>query len=175
LNERRFRGWQIRAYKPFDRFALERMYADFEPKRAAQGLPPEGGRLHAWLGDVLRHGLHVVATFGPRVLGHVMLIPLENDSVELANFVHQSVRGRGLGTELNRAAIELARENRIRRIWLSVDPSNRSAIRSYTRTGFHILPGSPWAPELEMAIDLTSTDPQPDAALAAAVPAPAPH
>ena len=173
MNERRFRGWQIRPYKSFDRFALERMYADFEPKRAAQGLPPEGGRLHAWLDEVLKHGLHVVATFGPRILGHVMLIPLENNTAELANFVHQSVRGRGLGTELNRAAIDLAREAGLRRVWLSVDPSNRAAIRSYTRTGFHILPGSPWAPELEMAIDLTNTTAAPESSLATPEPEPA--
>jgi RimJ/RimL family protein N-acetyltransferase len=140
------------------------MYADFEPKRAAQGLPPEGGRLHAWLDDILQQGHHIVAAFGPRILGHVMLIPVEGGAVELANFVHQSVRGRGLGTELNRAAIDLARQERIRRIWLSVDPSNRAAIRSYTRTGFRILPGSPWAPEIEMAIDLTETEAQPDSA-----------
>ena len=47
---------------------------------------------------------------------------------------------------------------------LRLDPSNRAAIRSYTRTGFRILPGSPWAPEIEMVIDLAKAEAQPESA-----------
>jgi L-amino acid N-acyltransferase YncA len=63
------------------------------------------------------------------------------------------VRNRGIGTALNRAAVAAARADGNRRVWLSVEPSNRAAILSYERAGFRRLPGSLWAPEIEMAID----------------------
>jgi ribosomal protein S18 acetylase RimI-like enzyme len=153
----------IRPYAPADRPALEAMYADFEPKRAAQGLPPQNADgQRRWLDRTLARGYHQVAECAGRVVGHVMLIPMDANgdrarggaeaSVELANFVHQSVRNRGLGTALNRAAVDAACKAGYRRVWLSVEPSNRAAIRSYERAGFRRLPGSLWAPEIEMAV-----------------------
>jgi L-amino acid N-acyltransferase YncA len=86
-----------------------------------------------------------------------MLMPMEDGVVELANFVHQSVRDRGIGTALNRIAIDAARACGAQRVWLSVEPSNRAAIKSYEHAGFQRLPGSLWAPEMEMALDLSAT------------------
>jgi len=148
----------VRYYDPADRASLEAMYADFEPKRAAQGLPPDSPeRLRAWLDRVLARGIHLVVEVGGRVLGHVMLIPMEDATTELANFLHQSIRNRGIGTALNRLAAEIAREAGYRRVWLSVEPSNRPAIHSYQNAGFRQLPGSLWAPEIDMALDLEPT------------------
>jgi len=132
------------------------MYTHFLPKRAAQGLPPQDPRrLDAWLDDVLTRGLHLIAEApGAGIIGHVMLVPLDEGSVELANFVDQAWRDRGLGTDLNHAAIELAREHGWARVWLCVDPSNRAAIRSYHKAGFRPVPGAVWTPEIEMSIDL---------------------
>lgn len=144
-----------REYEPRDRPDLQAMYADFEPKRGAQGLPPEGdARIRAWLNRVLAAGRHVVVEIDGRVVGHVMLIPMEDGSFELANFLHQSVRNRGIGTHMNRLALELAREAGVPRVWVSVEPGNRAAVRSYQKAGFRLLPGSHWAPEIEMAADL---------------------
>jgi len=135
------------------------MYHYFEPKRAAQGLPPDGERrIAAWLKDVLPRGTHLLAHVKGDVVGHVMLIPLDDRTVELANFVDLHWRDRGLGTALNRAAIDAARHGNWDRVWLCVDPSNRAAIRSYTRAGFKPVPGLSWAPEIEMSIDLTPPD-----------------
>ena len=143
---------------PADRARLEAMYADFEPRRAAQGLPPAPDRLSDWLDHIIATGQHIVATTATgSIVGHVMLVPLEPGIVELASFVHQSARGHGLGSELARAAVQLARDRDCRRVWLSVEPSNRAAVRSYARAGFTRVPGSAWAPELEMAIDLTAS------------------
>ncbi len=132
------------------------MYEVFRPKRAAQGLPPEEPhRLRAWLDDVIRRGHHLVAAVDQRhIVGHVMLVPLDHDTAELANFVAFAFRGRGLGTALNRAALDLARRAGFRRVWLCVDPANRAAIRSYRKAGFTAAPGTEWAPEIEMMFDL---------------------
>jgi diamine N-acetyltransferase len=145
----------IRAYAPGDRAALEVMYEGFQPKRAAQGLPPaDSVGVGRWLDRVLAGGSHCVVEIGGHILGHAMLIPVDDGTVELASFLHQSIRDRGIGTEVNRVALDCAAGAGARRVWLSVEPSNRSAIRSYEKVGFRRLPGSLWAPELEMALDL---------------------
>lgn len=151
----------IRAYAPGDRAALEVMYAGFQPKRAAQGLPPADGHgVRRWLDRVLAGGSHCVVEVGGYIFGHAMLIPVDDTTVELANFLHQSIRHRGIGTEVNRVALDCAARAGALRVWLSVEPSNRPAIRSYEKVGFRRLPGSLWAPEVEMEVAL----PQPCAA-----------
>jgi RimJ/RimL family protein N-acetyltransferase len=147
--------FDVRPYEPRDRVALEEMYADFEPKRAAQGLPPEGeAALSRWLDRVLQRGEHLVVEIRNRMVGHVMLVPVDAETAELANFLHQSVRDRGIGTALNRLALDVARRAGLRRVWLSVEPGNRAALRSYEKAGFRRRPGSLWAPEIEMEAQL---------------------
>jgi ribosomal protein S18 acetylase RimI-like enzyme len=133
------------------------MYVEFEPKRRAQGLPPAGAiQLRRWLDDILPRGVHLVVEIDGRLEGHAMLIPLDGDGAELANFLHQSIRGRGIGTALNRAVLEEARAQGFRRVWLSVEPSNRAALRSYRSAGFHLLPATQWAQEVEMEVILSA-------------------
>lgn len=141
---------------PMDRLALERMYAEFRPKRAAQGLPPESEyAIGRWLDRILPNGEHLIVEVNGRVCGHIMLMPMDRPTdTELANFLHQGIRGRGIGTALNRFAIGHAREKGYTRVWLSVEPSNIPAIRSYTKAGFKTLSHSLWAPEIEMDIRL---------------------
>jgi RimJ/RimL family protein N-acetyltransferase len=146
----------VRECTPADRAALEAMYVDFRPKRAAQGLPPNSKlRRRRWLDHVLQKGVNLAAEIDGAVVGHIMLIPTpEEGTVELANFLHQSVRNRGIGTTLNRIALDRARDLGYKRVWLSVEPSNRAAVRSYQKAGFRRLPGSLFAPEMEMAVSL---------------------
>lgn len=155
LTDKRGGSFMVREYRPSDRSALEAMYADFEPKRGAQGLPPAGAEsLRRWLDRVLARGTHLVVEVEGRVLGHAMLIPMDDGGAELANFLHQSIRNRGIGTALNRLIVERARQEGYRRVWLCVEPSNRAALRSYEKAGFRLLPGSLWAPEVEMEVGL---------------------
>lgn len=157
MNDRLGRPFLVRRFAPRDRRVLEDMYASFEPKRGAQGLPPYGPAIGRWLDGVLQKGEHFVVEIDGALLGHVMLIPTHDGKLELANFVHQSARGRGIGTELNRLALNIARESGVRRVWLSVEPSNRAALRSYEKAGFRRNDGSLWAPEIEMEAELTAT------------------
>jgi len=145
------RTYAVRPYTGTDREALQAMYEAFEPKRVAQGLPPaEPAGIRHWLDRVLARGEHVVVEEDGRIVGHAMLIPMEDGGAELANFLHQSIRGRGLGTALNRVMVELAGEVGYRRVWLCVEPWNRAAVRSYLKAGFRILPGTLTASEVEM-------------------------
>ncbi|MGH7476311.1 MAG: GNAT family N-acetyltransferase [Longimicrobiales bacterium] len=152
------RPFRIRPYTPADRRTLELMYTDFRPKRAAQGLPPDSELgLRVWLDRVLRAGEHLVVEVVGELAGHGFLLPLAGaptGTAELANFLHQAIRERGIGTALNRALVERARALGYSRVWLSVEPWNRAALRSYRNAGFQLLPGSYWAPEIEMEVRL---------------------
>lgn len=155
MRDRHGAEFEVRDLMPEDRPALEAMYAGFEPKRGAQGLPPaDRAGIRRWLDRILASGTHLVAVRDGRICGHVMLVPMEDGTLELANFVHQTSRDRGIGTALNLAAVDRARADGASRVWLCVEPSNRAALKSYGRAGFRVLPGTEWAAELEMAIDL---------------------
>ncbi len=155
LRDKEGRPFTIRPFESADRPGLDAMYAEFEPKRCAQGLPAvDPGQRTRWLNDVLAMGVHLLVEVDGSVTGHGMLIPLDHTAAELANFLHQSCRDRGIGTALNRALLDAARRDAFHRVWLSVEHSNRRAIRSYEKVGFKQRPVSVWAPELEMEITL---------------------
>jgi diamine N-acetyltransferase len=154
--DREGRPFIVRRYMPEDRLALEAMYRSFEPKRGAQGLPPDESRIAAWLDRVLAHGVHLVIEVDSEAFGHLMLLPMDDGRVELANFLHQSIRNRGIGTIINRVALDIARAHGWSAVWLCVEPFNRAAVRSYEKAGFRRLPGSLWAPEIEMQAELAA-------------------
>jgi RimJ/RimL family protein N-acetyltransferase len=146
----------MRAFARADRAALDAMYDAFVPKRAAQGLPPRTREeTKRWLDRILAEGTHMVVDVDGRVCGHVMLMPTDDaDTVELANFLHQGIRRRGIGTRANAVALDIAKGAGRRKVWLSVEPSNRAAVRSYEKVGFKRRPGSLWAPEVEMEVEV---------------------
>jgi diamine N-acetyltransferase len=150
LIDREGRPFTVRRLTPDDRLALEAMYLAFEPKRGAQGLPPVEKNLGRWLDRVLARGSHFGVIVDGELLGHVMLLPIDAGRVELANFLHQSIRNRGIGTAINRIALDVARDQGMSSVWLCVEPFNRAAVRSYEKAGFRRLPGSLWETEIEM-------------------------
>jgi RimJ/RimL family protein N-acetyltransferase len=150
LTDREGHSFTVRRLTAADRPALERMYLDFEPKRGAQGLPPVEKNLHAWLDRVLAAGDHFGVLVDDTLRGHLMLLPIDERRAELANFLHQSIRNRGIGTAINRIALDVARDRDMTSVWLCVEPFNRAAVRSYEKAGFTRLPGSLWETEIEM-------------------------
>jgi GNAT superfamily N-acetyltransferase len=148
----------IRQYRREDRPKLEAMYRGFEPKGAAEGLPPvRDEKIQRWL-DYLDGQAHSLVAFAgeseERISGHVILAGGEDGDLELALFVHQDFRGQGLGLALAQAAVREARRLGARRIWLTVTTENRAALRIYERCGFRALPGK-WLMELEMELLLS--------------------
>ena len=139
-----------------DRKTLHAMYLDFLPKRAAQGLPPEHEYAqNKWLDHVLKGGFHLLVEVNDEVKGHLMLIPMEKgNAVELAIYLHQSIRGRGIGTAMNKVAVNIARIEGYSKVWLSVEVTNTPAIRSYQKAGFKRTAATLWAHEIEMEVIL---------------------
>lgn len=163
LRDRRGEPFRVRGMEPADRAALARFYEDFEPKRTAQGLPPEGSyRIGRWLDSILGGGTHLLVESGGEVVGHAFLVDTGRPGVgEYAIFLDRGIRGRGVGTRVNRLAAEVARALGLRRLWLSVEPHNRAAIRSYEKTGFRFRPETVYSPEAEMELDLAAEAPVP--------------
>ena len=156
IRNREGEAYEVRPYVASDRTALERFYIEFEPKRAAQGLPPrDAPRIARWLDAILVAGIHLLLFSGTHLTGHALLVPTREAGVsEYAIFLDRALRGRGLGTALNQVAIDAARAAGLTGLWLSVEPHNRAALRSYENVGFTLVPGTLFSPEAEMRLDL---------------------
>lgn len=132
---------------------LVEMYIDFEPKRAAQGLPPVGrDRVVAWLRHLQKNGHNLLALRNGEVIGHSMLCPMEHQRAEFAIFLHQDFRNQGIGTGLTEVTLEYARLKGLHNVWLSVEVNNRCAIRVYRKQGFEV--SGMFGPEQEMSLNL---------------------
>ena len=156
LRDREGGMFNVRKLRDGDRALLDAFYDAFEPKRAAQGLPPQGpARVERWLTGVLAGGDHLIVEVDGRLVGHAMLMPTGKEGVrEYAIFLDQSVRGRGMGTQVNRVSAEVARTLDLERLWLSVEPHNRAAVRSYQKAGYRFRASTLYSPEFEMELDL---------------------
>lgn len=154
LHDREGHGFLVRELDSAERERLARFYEEFEPKRMAQGLPPVGSfRIARWLDGVLRDGTHLVVESGGELVGHAFMVPTGRTGVaEYAIFLDREIRGRGLGTGVNGVAAEVARALGLRGLWLSVEPHNRAAVRSYERAGFRFRPETVLSSEAEMEL-----------------------
>jgi RimJ/RimL family protein N-acetyltransferase len=158
-------AFAARRYGPADRTRLEAFYEAFEPKRTAQGLPPTDlDRIQRWLDQILPSGLHLLVEescgVSRPIVGHAFLIDTHRPAeAEYAIFLDRCIRGRGIGTRVNRLAVECARAEGWHRIWLSVEPHNRAAIRSYQKVGFQFVPGSIFVADAEMILPLEPVPP----------------
>lgn len=123
----------LRRAKPEDREAVVAMYDTFEPKGACMGLPPrkDPGR---WLDD-LSHFPNFLVVAGAQVVAHAALCP-EGDMGEVAVFVHQDCRGKGLGKLLLAELIAEGRRLGLRRIWGMTEWDNVPMLRLARSLGF---------------------------------------
>ena len=126
---------RLRVTDDADRAALTAMYDDFGAGDRAQGIPPaDPDRRGRWL-DRIGAGLGVLAECADRAVGHGVLLS-GGPGHELALFVHPDYRGAGVGTALLDALLGLGRSSGVERVWLSVQRSNRPAVRLYRNAGF---------------------------------------
>ncbi len=128
----------IRAVGPRQRDLLLAMYNRFDPLGAALGLPPLAAESRgSWIGLALGHKLNIAA-FSPdgQIVGHCFLAADEPASAELAVFVHQNSRRRGIATALVKTALKWAASVGLRRVWSVTASDNSVALRLQQRCGF---------------------------------------
>ncbi len=139
---------------PADRESLLAMYEEFDPKGAYLGLPPRlnPGR---WLDTLSKYPNFIVRAEG-RVVGHGVLAPC-GSAGEVAVFVHQDYRRRGLGKlllgEIVREAVRLGLEH----VWGTTEPDNVAMLRLAYALGF-----SPGEDPVAFSLDLRKLSPLPE-------------
>lgn len=115
--------------------ALVKMYVVFQPSVHAQEIPPQNKEeINKWLSDIVQE-VGVVAWHGNQIVGHAMLIPVEDDH-ELGIYVHHQYQHEGIGTQLMRVLLGSAQSHGISSMWLTVEDWNEVAIRLYRQMGF---------------------------------------
>jgi GNAT superfamily N-acetyltransferase len=147
---------QIRAIGPRQRDLLIAMYDRFEPLGAAFGLPPHTSEArHDWVRNVLSESL-TVAAFSPagEIVGHCFLAADKPNSAEIAVFVRQDFRRRGVGAELVKKALKWASAKRMAYVWALTAYDNRGALQLLINSGFRLLKSTLGEVKLEIACAL---------------------
>ncbi len=134
---------------------LVAMYEEFDPKGEFQGLPPRStSQIRKWLAQLSQLGFfQFVVDVDGRIVGHSMLCPSPRKTeAELAIFLHQNYRGRGLGKKLLLGTLHFGCKTlELHRVWLFVMGSNPIALRLFENVGFRPgRDGDPLAWEIEM-------------------------
>lgn len=134
---------------------LIRMYLDYQPRNSFQGLPPLTD--HAcvqWVQHMIGNGINLVAvSYLEGVVGHCVLLPINDKICELLVVVSPSFQNCGIGTQLARRAMQLAYEIGFEKISLDVEAKNARARHVYKKCGFECLPRKDER-EFTMVVDL---------------------
>jgi RimJ/RimL family protein N-acetyltransferase len=147
----------IETIGPRQRSLLIAMYDRFDPLGASLGLPPYPAEArHNWIGSALGQIVNLAA-FSPvgEVVGHCFLAADKPGSAEIAVFVHQGSRRRGIGTALIKRALECGWVAELGRVWAVTAWDNRAVLRVLMRCGFLLIQSA--GSEVELNIELTVT------------------
>jgi len=126
-------SWTLRRANVEDESGLLKMYRDFSPRGAACGLPPREDP-EPWLVALRGCPAFLVETEG-QVVGHGILC-LSGDGAELALFVHQDWRRRGIAGELLTALVAEARALGLSDVWGAAERWNATMRRLASSFGF---------------------------------------
>ena len=131
---------QIQTVGPPQGNLLITMYDRFDPLGAALGLPPGTAEArHNWIGNALSQIMNLAAfSKAGEVVGHCFLVADKPGSAEMAFFVHQEYRMRGIGAALIKRALEWGRVAELERVWAMTTADNGAALRLLVRCGFRL-------------------------------------
>jgi GNAT superfamily N-acetyltransferase len=138
---------QFRPVGTADREVLLRMYRSFDPLARSYGLPPQNEEARQiWVDRALQQPINMGAFSSPAdLLGHSFLALSATDEAEIAFFVQQGYRWRGIGTALVKTILQWAKRRGLRRIWALTAQENVPAVCLLRRCGFrfsrYVLPG----------------------------------
>lgn len=125
----------VRSEEPFSfrRMAVEDLDTVFELERANYAFPWSMGIFR----DCLEMGyLGFVAEDSDGIRGYYVVSVGVHEGHLLNLCVDSSLRGRGLGRQLLRHAMQLFRQEQAQTVFLEVRPSNKAAIALYESEGF---------------------------------------
>jgi len=155
VRTRKGRKLDVRAYASEDFPTLVEMYAGFEPKRVAQGLPPpDVPRITRWLQQLQKKSCQLLAFDGKKIVAHAILCPIRQPEIEFAIFVHQDYREEALGTAMSELSLAWSLEMGFSKVLLTTEFSNYRAIGLFRKLGFHT--SSSYGDECEMVADLSA-------------------
>jgi acetyltransferase len=143
---------RIRAIGPQQRDLLVEMYDRFETLGAALGIPPvEEEQRREWIQSALSHEMNLAAFLHTgAVIGHCFLVADKTGSAELAVFVRQEYRRRGVAAALVKTVLEWGNEAGLRRVWTLTGSENTAALRLQAKFGFRPTHYAPSGIELEI-------------------------
>jgi len=155
VRTRKGRKLEVRAYAGEHFAALLEMYASFEPKRVAQGLPPpDTSRIRAWLEQLQKKSYQLLAFDSSKIVAHTILCPIRLPEIEFTIFVHQDYREQMLGTALTGLTLAWSLELGFSKVLLTTEFSNYRAIGLFRKLGFRT--SSSYGDECEMVVDLSA-------------------
>jgi GNAT superfamily N-acetyltransferase len=108
-------------------------------------------QLHEWIGSALGQIVNVAA-FSPagEVMGHCFLGADKPGSAEIAVFVRQESRRRGIGAALLKESLELGWAAELGRVWAVTAGDNRAALSLLMSCGFRLMQSASAVAELEI-------------------------
>ena len=131
------------------------MYLAYQPRDSFEGLPPIKDEACAeWVRGMIRNGVNLVALCSAGcIAGHAAIFPIDRERCELLMVVAPQFQDSGIGTELARSSVHLARELGFEQAWLSVEAHNARARHVYKKCGFNCLSVQDRR-DVEMALNL---------------------
>jgi len=159
VRTRKGRALEVRAYGVQNFGPLVDMYAGFEPKRVAQGLPPpDVPRITRWLEQIQSKSHQLLAFDGEKIVAHTILCPIHLATAEFTVFVHQDHREEKLGTVMSQLTLAWASDMGFSKVLLTTEFSNYRAIGLFKKLGFRTK--SFYGDECEMIVDLADSKAQ---------------
>jgi RimJ/RimL family protein N-acetyltransferase len=132
----------VRGIDEDDKEKLVQMYASLSSETLRWGMPPYTREaVERWLSN-LSDLILIVAVDGDKIVGHSHIRKFPHarrrGTGDLVIYIHQNFHNVGLGTEMLRRLLKLAKEQGLHRIGLSVIGDNKRAIHVYEKVGFKI-------------------------------------
>lgn len=123
-----------------DRKKLIEMYLNYDPEFRCLGLPPINPEaIKSWIDYLGENGFAIIAEKDEKIVGHLVIVPKENNEVDLTIFIHQDYQNCGLGQEMIRLIIDFCKRAGFNAITLVTERKNERAIHVYRKLGFEIV------------------------------------
>ena len=131
----------VRRFAEGDKDGVAEMMASMSDEALRWGMPPyTRERLERGWWSNMENVVALIAMDGDRVAGYAGLRkfshPRRRGNSDYVIYLHQDYHNIGLGTAMTRRIVEIAREEWLHRIGLSVVADNEIAIRVYEKVGF---------------------------------------